>query len=74
MWYNAWSKTFAIPLEVQKTIRRYEPPNDYEEGRKMIWAVLISAIVSGTVVAIVAYKKGYKKGYEKGGWASIDLC
>lgn len=41
---------------------------------KMIWAVLISAIVSGTVVAIVAYKKCYKDGYEKGGWASIDLC
>lgn len=50
------------------------PLNDYEEGIKMIWAVLISAIVSGTVVAIVAYKKGYKDGYEKGGWASIDLC
>ena len=40
----------------------------------MIWAVLISAIISGTVVAIVAYKKGYKDGCEKGGWASIDLC
>lgn len=40
----------------------------------MIWAVLISAIVFGTVVAIVAYKKGYKDGYEEGGWASIDLC
>ena len=50
------------------------PLNDYEEGIKMFWAVLIGAIIFGTVVAIVAYKKGYKDGYKKGGWASIDLC
>ena len=40
----------------------------------MIWAVLTSAIVSGTVAAIVAYKKGYNDGFKKANWASIDLC
>lgn len=50
------------------------PLNDYEEGRKMFWTVLIGAIILGTVVAIVSYKKGYKDGYEKGTWTTIDLC
>ena len=50
------------------------PLNDYEEGIKMFWAVLIGAIIFGTVVAIVAYKKGYKHGYADARRADIDYC
>ena len=74
LWYNHKAILFAIPLVVEKTIRRYEPLNNYEEGKTMIGTVLISALVSGIVASIVSYKKGYKDGYEKGGWMSIDLC
>lgn len=40
----------------------------------VIWAILITAIVSGGAAWCIAYKKGYKKGYKEATWRSIDLC
>lgn len=79
MCYNTKSKTFCKPLNGKKTIRRLKPPNDYKEGQKMIWVVLLIVFVlgfaiGGIVIGILEYREGYKDGYEKGGWGTIDLC
>ena len=40
----------------------------------MFWAILVSAIVSGTIAAVVAYKIGFWDGYKRGSYGAIDLC
>ena len=56
--------------ESTKTIRGYEPPNDYEEGKKMDWVLIVIAFLGTFILGVgigivLGYKDGYLDGYHK---------